>query len=294
MHSAGQQIQHAPKISNFTETPGIMKKISQLRRLILFFLALSPFLMNAQSSRPVVTYGEANLVQDFLCSEIVYPEDALKAGTEGTVILSFRVESNGKVSNITVRKSVSPELDAEATRVFRMLLWEPAISLGQPVASNSEFPVKFNINKYEKHCRERGYVDIEPPFSPVDTTLDIFELSQVDKPPFVVFEEKGMTLAKFISTNIKYPDLAYKQGISGKVSLRFLIEPHGRVSNIKVIEPVGGGCTQEAIRLLGLMKWMPAVKSGVAVRCFTKLDIEFKVPEGSDMKMFENSQMNSN
>jgi TonB family protein len=294
MHSAGPQVQQAPKISNFTKTPVRMKKFGLHKPLTVVLLAFTSLCMNGQSDRPAIAYGEANLVQDFLCSEIVYPENALKSGTEGTVIISFRVESSGKVNNIAIRQSVSPELDAEAVRVFRMLLWEPAISLGQPVASGAEFPVKFNIKKYEKHCRERGYVRTDPPFTPMDTSMVCYELSQIDKAPHAIFEEKGMTLGKFISKNIKYPELAYKQGISGKVSLRFLIVPLGRVSNIKVMEPVGGGCTQEALRLLSLLKWMPAVKSGLAVRCFTRLDIEFKVPDDSDMKMFENSQMNSN
>jgi protein TonB len=103
-----------------------------------------------------------------------------------------------------------------------------------------------------------------------------------------------MTLMKFINGNIKYPETAYRQNISGKVTLRFVIEPQGRVSNIKVIQPVSGGCTQEAIRLLKLIKWMPGIRENMAVRTFMNMDINFKLPEDSDMKMFENSQMNSN
>jgi protein TonB len=73
-----------------------------------------------------------------------------------------------------------------------------------------------------------------------------------------------------------------------------VVEKHGRVSNIKVMQPVSGGCTQEAIRLLERIKWMPGIKDDMAVRTFMNLEINFKLPEDSDLKMFENQQMNSN
>ena len=103
-----------------------------------------------------------------------------------------------------------------------------------------------------------------------------------------------MNLASFITKNIKYPDVAFKQSLSGKVTLQFVVELQGRVSNIKVLVPVGGGCTQEAIRLLQMINWMPGIKNDTAVRTLMKMDIDFKLLESSDMEMFENNQMNSN
>ena len=103
-----------------------------------------------------------------------------------------------------------------------------------------------------------------------------------------------MTIGAFIARNIKYPESAYRQNLSGKVGLRFVVEPSGRNSNIKVLEPVGGGCTQEAVRLLQMIRWMPGIKNSMAVRTFMNIDIEFKLPEDSNMNMFENGSMNSN
>jgi TonB family protein len=262
--------------------------------LAVISMALIPFIASGQTSKPAHPYGEPGLVQDFLCSEMEYPQSALESGQEGTVVISFTVGRDGAVSGARVTQSVSPELDAEAVRLFRMILWEPAISLGQPVASAMEFPVKFNIKKYQKHCKQRGYEHSDLPYEPVDTALKVYELSQVDKAPYPLFSEKGMNMGKFISANIRYPETAFRQNLFGSVVLRFVVEPQGRPSNILVINPVGGGCTQEAIRLLQQIQWMPALKEGTAVRCFNKLEIEFKLPDESDMKMFENTQMNSN
>lgn len=263
---------------------------------VIFFVAAACFCCStfAQVSKPAQPSSDQKLLQDFFCSEVVYPEKSLKEKHEGTVVLTFVVEQDGKVSDLKVRESVSPEIDAEAIRLFRMILWEPAISLGQPVASAREFDFKFNIKKYNKHCKERGYTITEPPFLPADSSLHVYGLTQVDKAPYPVFDDNRLTLKTFFEKNLRYPETAFRQNLSGKVSLQFVVEPSGRTSNIKVLVPVGGGCTQEAIRLLQLIKWMPGIKANNAVRTLTSLDIIFKLPEDSQMRMFENPQMPTN
>lgn len=248
----------------------------------------------SQSYSPAKPYGEEKLIRDFFCSEVIYPEDDIEKGIEGEVIISFIVGNDGSVSKTKVSKSVSPEVDGEALRLFRMILWEPAISMGQPVASENQYSIEFNIKKYNKHCKQRGYTTTEFPYMPIDTSNKVFDYLNVEKKPYALFDVKGMSLGMFISQNIKYPESAYRQNLSGKVTLRFVVEPSGRVSNIRVLNPVGGGCTQEAIRILLMVKWMPGIKNNMAVRTFVNLDIEFKLPENSDMNMFENGQMNSN
>lgn len=271
-----------------------MKKLLFISTIILFFFILTMKSGFAQSYSPAHTYSEPKLLQDFLCAEMIYPAKALQQGKEGKVIISYMVEKDGSVSLARIKSSAGPELDTEAIRLFKLLLWEPAISYGQPVASENEFPIDFNIKKYNKHCKTRGYNDSEYPFMPIDSSNTVYDYAVTDQKPYPVFGEKGMKLAAFIGKNIKYPDVAYRQSLSGKVSLQYVVDLHGRVSNIKVLTPVGGGCTQEAIRLLQLIRWMPGIKSGKAVRTMMQMDIDFKLPDKSDVEMFENSQMNSN
>ncbi len=261
--------------------------------LIVITLVVFPETLTAQASKPARPVSEPALLQDFLCSEVMYPESELESGQEGNVVIAFTVERDGAVTGVRVKEAVSPELDAEALRLFRMILWEPAISLGQPVASVAEFPVRFNIKKYQKHCRQRGYERTEPPYTPCDTSMTVYTPTQTDKAPYPVFDETGMTLGAYIRKNIRYPETAYRQNLSGKVVLKFVVEPQGRSSNITVDTPVGGGCTQEAIRLLQMLRWMPAIKSGMAVRCYNQMEIEFRLPDESDINMFENTQMNA-
>ena len=272
----------------------VMKKQQLVKAIILFFFILTMTDVFPQSYSPAHAYSDSKLLQDFLCSEVIYPEKALQQGKEGKVDIAFVVEKDGKVSQVRIKESVGPELDAEALRLFRLLLWEPAISFGQPVASENEFPIDFNIKKYNKHCKTRGYTVQDYPFNPVDSSNVVFDFKETDKKPYPVFDDKGMKLATFIAKNIKYPDVAYKQNLSGKVTLEYVVELHGGVSNIKALAPVGGGCTQEAIRLLEMIKWMPGIKNGKAVRTLMQMDIDFKLPENSDTKMMDNNQMDSN
>ena len=271
-----------------------MKKQIRIDFSILFFNILILNGAFSQNFTPAHPYSEPKVLQDFLCSEVTYPDKALQEGTQGKVVLSFIVKKDGSITGVRIKESAGAELDAEAKRLFGMLLWEPAISFGQPVDSENEFPINFNIKKYTKHCKARGYTNTDYPFKPIDSSNVVFEYLEADKKPYPIFAEKGMNLTSFITRNIKYPEVAYKQSISGKVTLQFVVELQGRVSNIKVLVPVGGGCTQEAIRLLQMIKWMPGIKDDKAVRTLMKMDIDFKLPESSDVEMFENSQMNSN
>lgn len=79
-------------------------------------------------------------------SQIVYPEAAKNAGTEGRVLLKFKVAKDGTVQNIKVVKSVDPELDAEAVRVVAASpVWTPGVQNGEPVAVSYTFPVIYKL-----------------------------------------------------------------------------------------------------------------------------------------------------
>ncbi len=241
--------------------------------------------LNSQQAEPAEPISSNKLTRDFICEEMVYPREELENRTEGTVKLSFIVDAEGGVDDIRVVNSVSPAIDREAVRVFSMIMWKPAYRLGQPVASMQEYEFEFDKRKYIKHCRKRGYKNHEFPYDPIDTSLRVYSLRQVDMSPQPLFNEKGMTVGKFMQENLQYPSLAYRQSISGKVRLKFIVEAHGRVSNITIGSSVGGGCNEEAIRLLKMLDWMPAIKDEKAVRSRMHMDITFSLPSGSDHKV---------
>jgi len=81
---------------------------------------------------------------------------------------------------------------------------------------------------------------------------------------------------KFITGNIKYPSEAKEKGIMGTVYVSFVVEKDGRVTEVKVIRGIGGGCDEEALRVVKMMpRWKPGTQSGKAVRVQFNLPVKF-------------------
>ncbi len=89
--------------------------------------------------------GTAELM-NYLKENVVYPKEVQEKGIDGRVIVQFVITKTGKVSNTTVIRSVSPELDAEAIRVINsMPLWTPGEQKGEPVNVKFTLPIQFRL-----------------------------------------------------------------------------------------------------------------------------------------------------
>ena len=83
-------------------------------------------------------------------------------------------------------------------------------------------------------------------------------------------------LMKYLAENIKYPSLAKESGIQGRVFINFVVEPDGSISNVKVLRGIGGGCDEEAVRVVKNMpKWKPGMQRGKPVRVSYNLPVKF-------------------
>ena len=114
-------------------------------------VVLRPGRMQAQArpaaNRPDVPpqfVGGAQALSGFFQQNVKYPEAARVSNTTGSVLTSFTIGTDGRVSNPSVSKSLSPECDAEALRVLGLMpAWKPATRKGQPVAIQVQLPVPF-------------------------------------------------------------------------------------------------------------------------------------------------------
>ena len=85
-------------------------------------------------------------------------------------------------------------------------------------------------------------------------------------------------LYKYLAQNIKYPQLARDNGITGKVYVTFVVERDGSIANPKILRDIGGGCGAEAIRVVKAMpKWTPGKQRGKAVRVQFNLPVNFNL-----------------
>jgi len=81
---------------------------------------------------------------------------------------------------------------------------------------------------------------------------------------------------KFMQDNIKYPQMAKESGIQGTVYITFVVERNGSVSKVKILRGIGGGCDEEAIRVVKAMpKWNAGKQRGKPVRVQFNMPIKF-------------------
>lgn len=83
-------------------------------------------------------------------------------------------------------------------------------------------------------------------------------------------------LMKYLANNIKYPAIAKDAGIQGTVYVTFVVDEKGNVTDVKVLRSIGGGCDEEAIRVVENMpKWKPGKQRGKPVKVQYNLPIRF-------------------
>jgi len=104
----------------------------------------------------------------------------------------------------------------------------------------------------------------------------------VEEQIFLVVEEMPSfpggegEMYKYIGKNIEYPRMAKESGISGRVFVTFVVEKDGSVTDVQVLRGIGGGCDEEAVRVIESMpKWKPGKQRGKPVRVQYRMPIKF-------------------
>lgn len=83
---------------------------------------------------------------------------------------------------------------------------------------------------------------------------------------------------QFIKDHLRYPQIAVENGTQGTVGLSFIVEKDGSIGDIKIVNDIRDGCTQEAMRVLRLMpKWKPGLNHGMPVRVIFNLPVKFRL-----------------
>lgn len=81
---------------------------------------------------------------------------------------------------------------------------------------------------------------------------------------------------KFLQENIKYPQIARESSIQGTVYVTFVVERSGKVTDVRVLRGIGGGCDEEAVRVIKAMpNWQPGKQRGKPVRVQFNMPIKF-------------------
>ncbi|MCB0696102.1 MAG: energy transducer TonB [Chitinophagaceae bacterium] len=117
-----------------------------------------------------------------------------------------------------------------------------------------------------------------------NTTKPTGNSNVVSEPPAepVIYAEqmpefKG-DIYSYLGRSVHYPQQAIQANIEGKVLIQFVVNEDGAISRTKVLRGIGGGCDEEALRVVSAMPaWKPGKQNGKAVKVFFTLPITFRL-----------------
>lgn len=247
------------------------------------FTALTPFLFlittgaAAQSFAAPEPLGGKQAVNWLLEQEQHFPAQALAAGINGEVTVAFSVLVDGSTRGMRVQIPLDPACDAEALRLARMIRWNPASVGSQAKESDYSIAIPFNAKRYKRlHAKPPACTPLDDA-TPADSSFSLYTDRQVDTLAAPRIPGGLRALPQYWANNLKYPPEAFRLDIQGKVSIEFVVETSGSVSNLRTLNFLGGGCDDEAMRLARTICWQPAFKNGKRVRSLMKLDIVFRL-----------------
>ncbi len=244
------------------------------RLVFAIFILLSSLPMKAQITAPEPLAGYS-MTANYISRALVYPEADLEQGNSGKVVVGLHIDSQGVASQYTIKSTFSEAASPVALHLVKTILWKPALNIGIPIDYDLEYEVDFNVRSYKRYWRRYERL-VAPLTIEADTSYMVYEYRQLEEVAQPYFADGG-NLGKYIAANMEFPAEAKERGIQGTVRLSFVVETDGSVSNIIVVNSVGGGCDNEAVRLLQNTIWIPAEKKGQYVRSANMQDITFSI-----------------
>jgi len=199
--------------------------------------------------QPSFQGGDVTKFKKWVQDNLKYPPNAKEKGISGKVYVQYTINSNGEVVDVKVVRSAEPSLDAEAKRVVSSSpKWQPATDHGIKVKMQFTMPITF--------------------------VSDIQKSMPTDDQVFIVVEKQATfqsgdvnSFSNWVVKNLKYPEIAAKKGITGKVFVQFIINTTGEVVNVKVIRSANPSLDEEAVRVVSSSpKWEPAKQKGQIVK----------------------------
>jgi len=140
-----------------------------------------------------------------------------------------------------------------------------------PEAGFSEIPSAENPLSDAAYAPNFAENNAENKLSPDDSIFTICEV----QPEFPGGE---IAILKYLADSIIYPQIAFENGIEGRVFCRFVVEKDGSVSNVSVTEPTNQYLDREALRVLKtLPKFKPGTMHGQPVRVYYFIPVKFKI-----------------
>lgn len=202
--------------------------------------------------------GGDEACQEFIRRNIRYSDEMIQKGIKGRVVVGFKVEKDGSLSNLRIKKSSDARLNNEALRVVRsMPKWKPALEDGKPIEMEYVLPVMFKLNDPSLYERDSVYL------MPEERAM---------------FPGGDVACQEWLRDNVRYPADCQRQKVEGRVLVTFVVRYNGIITDATVISNVDYRLIDEAFRVVEIMpKWIPAKDKGQPVSMRYTIPIQFSL-----------------
>lgn len=191
-------------------------------------------------------------------------------------IQSATTETANEIKQLGLKYRIETEYTSTAIETERIVENDGAT---QTIKDTTLQP---KITTFVKREKLIPIIMIDPPKTNYKNRIDkkdtniYHEIDLLKRPTFKSGEE---VLNEFINNNLHYPQQAMESKIEGYVFVSFVVEKNGKISNIRVLKDIGGGCGDEAVRIIKAMpRWVPGINwRQKFVRTKVKLRIKFDI-----------------
>lgn len=175
-----------------------------------------------------------------------------------------RVKSSIKFTAPVIKKDEEVKPDEELKTQDELMSTKTAIGT---------FDVKGNDDANGEILKAKEVIaETEPPKHEEENK--VFDI--VEQQP--LFPGGPAALMKYLSENTKYPVVAQENGVQGRVTVQFVVEKDGSISDVHVLRGVDPSLDKEAVRVVKSMpRWTPGKQNGITVRVNYRVPVLFRL-----------------
>ena len=175
-----------------------------------------------------------------------------------------RVKSSIKFTAPVIKKDEEVKPDEELKTQDELMSTKTAIGT---------FDVKGNDDANGEILKAKEVIaEPEPPKHEEENK--VFDI--VEQQP--LFPGGPAALMKYLSENTKYPVVAQENGVQGRVTVQFVVEKDGSISDVHVLRGVDPSLDKEAVRVVKSMpRWTPGKQNGITVRVNYRVPVLFRL-----------------
>lgn len=175
-----------------------------------------------------------------------------------------RVKSSIKFTAPVIKKDEEVKPDEELKTQDELMSTKTAIGT---------FDVKGNDDANGEILKAKEVIaEPEPPKH--EEKNKVFDI--VEQQP--LFPGGPAALMKYLSENTKYPVVAQENGVQGRVTVQFVVEKDGSISDVHVLRGVDPSLDKEAVRVVKSMpRWTPGKQNGITVRVNYRVPVLFRL-----------------